>query len=68
MLQVLSITLEKVTASVAPKFDYWRAIIPGHHEIDTHKISAEEAGTGLQMLRPGQYDPVQMRNMGVRGF
>ncbi|GFH13712.1 uncharacterized protein HaLaN_09649 [Haematococcus lacustris] len=57
-----------LTKSVAPKFDYWRAIIPGQHEIDTHKISSEEAGTGLQMLQPGQYDPDQLRHMGLKGF
>ncbi len=65
---MLNITLEKHSKSLAPKFDYWRAIIPGQHEIDTHKITNEEAGTGMQMLQPGQYDPVQMRNMGIKGF
>ncbi|GFH16862.1 hypothetical protein V8C86DRAFT_2489226 [Haematococcus lacustris] len=65
---MLILTLEKLTKSVAPKFDYWRAIIPGQHEIDTHKISSEEAGTGLQMLQPGQYDPDQLRHMGLKGF
>jgi hypothetical protein len=65
---MLNLTLEKQTKSLAPKFDYWRAIIPGQHEIDTHKISSEDAGTGLQMLHPGQYDPDQLRNMGLKGF
>lgn len=67
-MQMLILTLEKTSKSMAPKFDYWRAIIPGQHEIDTHLITSEEAGTGLQMLQPGQYDPDQLRNMGVKGF
>lgn len=67
---MLHVTLEKAHASVAPKFDYWRSVVvgAGHNEVDTHCLSREDEGVGLQMVRPGQLDPVQMRHMGVKGF
>mmetsp|Transcript_18580 Transcript_18580/g.52211 ORF Transcript_18580/g.52211 Transcript_18580/m.52211 type:complete len:154 (-) Transcript_18580:381-842(-) len=65
---VLVITLEKACKSVAPKFDYWRSVIPGQEEIDTHKLSREAEGLSLNMINPGDLDAMQMRNMGVQGF
>lgn len=70
-VQMLNFMLEKTHKSLAPKFDYWRAIIPNHpdhREIDTHKITSEEAGTGMQMINPSQMDPAQLRAMGLKGF
>jgi hypothetical protein len=64
-LQVLTVVLEKAVPSVAPKFDYWRAIVPGDHEIDTHAIVTDKDSEGPQVLQPGQYDPRQLRNMGI---
>lgn len=75
--QVLTLTLEKTFKSVAPKFDFWRALVPGHPEIDTHKLTREGVGAkggggeggaavGLSVLQPGQLDAYQMGNMGVR--
>ncbi|KAK9814276.1 hypothetical protein WJX72_003286 [[Myrmecia] bisecta] len=37
------LTLEKVTKSVAPKFDYWRSAFCGHPEIDTHALPGLES-------------------------
>lgn len=65
---MLNVILEKAVKSMAPKFDYWRSIHPGHPEleIDTHKIEAEEGGgRGMQMMQPSQMDPQQLRNMGL---
>lgn len=62
--------------SLAPKFDYWRSLVAGHPEIDTHQIvSVSEAsqqaggfgggGGGPQMLHPSQMDPSQLQRMGL---
>lgn len=56
----LILTLEKQSKSLAPKFDYWRSVVTGHPEIDTHKI--EGGGGGMQMVQPGMMDTAQLRN------
>ena len=54
--------MEKQTKSLAPKFDYWRSVVLGHDEIDTHKIVSENqqgGGGGMAM-----YDAAAMAGMG----
>ncbi|KAG2492801.1 hypothetical protein HYH03_008961 [Edaphochlamys debaryana] len=60
---LLSVTLEKQVKSLAPKFDYWRMLVLGHPEIDTHQIVSD--GQSTRMLDPGQLDPYQLQNMGL---
>ncbi|PNH08199.1 Omega-6 fatty acid desaturase, chloroplastic [Tetrabaena socialis] len=62
---LLSVTLEKQVKSLAPKFDYWRSLVVGHPEIDTHQIVSD--GQATRMLNPGQLDPYQLQNMGLAG-
>ncbi|GFR52215.1 hypothetical protein Agub_g14756, partial [Astrephomene gubernaculifera] len=51
---LLSITLEKQVRSLAPKFDFWRCVVLGHPEIDTHQIPpGEGGGGGAAMGGPG---------------
>lgn len=63
----MTVTLEKSHKSVAPKFDYWRAVVVGdlsvHREIDTHKIASESSGP--QMFNTSQVDPQQLRDRGL---
>ncbi len=61
--QVLVVSLEKQVKSLAPKFDYWRSLVVGHPEIDTHQIVSD--GQATRMLDPTQLDPYQLHNMGL---
>ena len=61
--QLLSITLEKQVKSLAPKFDFWRSLVVGHPEIDTHQIVSESQAT--RMLDPSQLDPTQLQHMNL---
>lgn len=65
-LQLLTVTLEKHVKSLAPKFDYWRSIVPGQPEIDTHQIVSESQGAS--MVQPGNMDPQQLHSMGLGQF
>ncbi|EFJ49036.1 hypothetical protein VOLCADRAFT_90254 [Volvox carteri f. nagariensis] len=60
---VLVVSMEKQVKSLAPKFDYWRSLVLGHPEIDTHQIVSD--GQATRMLDPGQLDPYQLQNMGL---
>lgn len=62
--QLLTVVLEKQHKSMAPKFDYWRNIVPGHPEIDTHHIPSDPSN-GPQMIQPGMMDPLQMQKLGL---
>ncbi|KXZ47699.1 hypothetical protein GPECTOR_33g581 [Gonium pectorale] len=66
---LLSVTLEKAVKSLAPKFDYWRSLVVGHPEVDTHQIVSDPqqggGGGATRMLDPGQLDPYQLHNMGL---
>ncbi|PNW74226.1 hypothetical protein CHLRE_13g590400v5 [Chlamydomonas reinhardtii] len=62
---LLAVTLEKQVKSLAPKFDFWRSLVTGHPEIDTHQIVSEANQQSARMLDPGQLDPVQLQNMGL---
>lgn len=64
-VQLLAVTLEKQVKSLAPKFDFWRSLVTGHPEIDTHQIVSEANQQSARMLDPGQLDPVQLQNMGL---
>lgn len=65
-MQLLTVTLEKHVKSLAPKFDYWRCIVAGQPEIDTHQLVSE--ASGAQMLQPGNMDPQQLHSMGLGQF
>ncbi|KAG2443291.1 hypothetical protein HYH02_009361 [Chlamydomonas schloesseri] len=62
---LLAITLEKQVKSLAPKFDFWRSLVTGHPEIDTHQIVSEANQQSARMLDPNQLDPLQLQNMGL---
>lgn len=62
---LLSITLEKQVKSLAPKFDYWRSLVLGHPEIDTHQIVSDASAQPTQMINPAQMDPHQLHSMGL---
>lgn len=57
----LVITLEKEERSISTKFDYWKSVIKGHQEVDTHMI--DHADSGKENAMPFSYQQSQIEEL-----